>query len=73
MGGSRHSHWRGPAAVKAKNMEQISELEGSGGMPVGKFFLIMHNAANWAFFIIFVRPWGGGAWPTWLPSLEPPI
>ena len=37
-GGSRHSHWRGPAAMSAKNTEQISELGGSGGMPPGKFF-----------------------------------
>ena len=28
-------------------------------MPPGNFFLIMQNAANWAIFIIFVRPWGG--------------
>ena len=58
-GGSRRSHWRGPAAASAKNTEQISELGGSGGMPRGNFFLIMQNAANWAIFIFFVRPWGG--------------
>ena len=44
--GSRLSHWRGPATANAKNMEQISELRGSGGMPPGKFFFIMQNAAN---------------------------
>ena len=26
---------------------------------MGKFFFIMQNAANWAIFIIFVRPLGG--------------
>ena len=48
-GGSRRSHWRGPVASSAKNMEQISKLGGSGGMPPGKiFFLMIPNAANWA-------------------------
>ena len=32
-GGSRRSHWQGPAASSAKNTEHISELGGSGGMP----------------------------------------
>ena len=35
-GGSRRSHWWGPAAASAKNTEQISELWGSGSMPPGK-------------------------------------
>ena len=52
-GGSRHSHWRGPAEASAKNTKQISE---SGGMPPGKFFLhILQKVANWAFSFIFVR------------------
>ena len=60
-GGSRHSHWRGPAAPSSKNAEFISELGGSGGMPPRKIFLnsMMQNAANWTiffFFFIFVRP-----------------
>ena len=50
-------------AANAKNMEQISGLRGSGGLPLGNFFLIMQNAANWAVFIIFVRPLGGGHGP----------
>ena len=51
-------HWRGPAAANAKNTELISELGGSGGMPPGKFFFDNANSANWAIFIIFVRPLG---------------
>ena len=63
-GGSRHSHWRGPAAASAKTTEQISELGGSGGMPLGKIFF--NNAkccklGNWAILSFFVRP------------LEPPV
>ena len=67
-GGSRRSHWRGPAAASAKKSEQISELGGSGGMLPGNIFLLVQNAANWAIFSFFVRPLGG-AWP---PPLEPP-
>ena len=42
-------------------------------MPPGKFFFIMQNAANWAIFIIFVRPFGGGHGPPGPPPLEPPV
>ena len=69
-GGSRHSHWRGPAAVSAKNTEQISELGGSGGMPPGNFFFNNAKCRKLGHFLIFVRPLGGGAMA---PPLEPPM
>ena len=68
-GGSRRSHWRGPTASSAKNLEQNCELGGRGHAPWEIFFWIMQNAANWAIFIIFVRPLGGGHGP----PLEPPV
>ena len=47
IGGSRHSHWRGPVVANAKNMGQISELRGSGDISPGKmFFKLMQNATN---------------------------
>ena len=67
-GGSRRSHWRGPAAVSAKNTEQISELGGSGGMPPEKFFFSNARCCKLDhFFKIFVRPLGGGLGPPWPP------
>ena len=66
-GGSRRSHWRGPTAKSDKKTDQISESGRSGGMPPGKFFLIVQNA-NWANFSFFVRPLGGGMAP-----LPPPF
>ena len=62
-GSSRLSHWTGPGAANAKNMEQISELGGSGVIPPGKYFLTTQNAANWAiFFFSFLSGLKGEAW-----------
>ena len=59
-GGSRRSHWRGPAAGSAKNTEQISDLGGSEGMPPGKFIFNKAKCLKLGlFFFIFVRPLGG--------------
>ena len=49
-GGSRRSHWQGPAAASAKNTEQFSKLGGLGACPWENFFFIMQNAANRGIF-----------------------
>ena len=66
-GGSRRSHWRGPAAASANNMEQISELGESGGMPPGKFFFLMMQIGP------FLSGLWGGAMAPLAPPLEPPM
>ena len=58
-GGSRRSHWRGPAAANAKNTKQISKLGGSVDVPPRKFFFIMRKMLQIRPFFIFVRPLGG--------------
>ena len=66
-GGSRPLHWRGPAAVSAKNTEQISKLGRFGVLPFGKFFFNIPNAANWKIFTFLSGLWGG------MPPLSPPL
>ena len=72
-GGSRRSHWRGPAAASAKNTEQISELGGSGGMPPGKFFFDNAKCCKLGHFYHFCQAFGGGAMAPLAPPLEPPV
>ena len=49
-----------PVAASAKNTEQISELGGSGGMPLGKFF---QNNAKCCKLGHFCHALGGGMAP----------
>ena len=53
----------GASGSERQKYGAISKFGVSRGIPPGKFFFNNENAANWAIFIIFVRPLGGAMAP----------
>ena len=55
----------GASGGERQKYEVNSRIREVWGHAPGKIFSLMQNAANWAIFLIFVRPFGRGMAPPW--------